>query len=747
MTSTRPQPRTRRTERPDRHRPPIRIAPSDGDLPTVTPFPHDLEAEESVLGALMLDPAAIDRVADLIRPEDFYRENNGQIFRAALRLRRADPPTEIDNVTLGAELAAMGLIERVGGRARLAMLQEQTPTAANVAHYAQIVRDKATKRELIQAGGEITSFGYDDGLAAEEAVVQAQTRLSSLPTKHTRGEPAGALVPMKTFPFEALPPQLCNLALAAGQAFGYPPEFVAVPGLSALAVAVGGSHVLQVMPKWITKPIVWTVVIAPPGSGKTPAQNLVLEPLVALEGEWMAAWTDEQAQHEADVAALQKGEAPPPAPIRRRCRVSDATLAALSRVLAENPNNGLAWAANEVAQIVGGLDQFKRGGSGSDRPRFLELWDGSPWPLDRIERGSTLIGRPLVSVVGGLQPDRIEVLGGDDGLGARFLRTYHPNAGMAMASPETPLAEGLFEDWDRLIRALVAEQPDAHTPPRLLTMRPDAQRLWAAFQKELAGLYGDDVTTAFGQEVIAKGTEQLQRQALILHCAAHAGAIPQMIPPDVVQAAAELVRYFVYQALACRTEEPSAAADRQTRELDTGVAKLLRWMQRRPDRWATARDIKRATIAGLKTPAEVDRVLDRYAEIYPGCVVAARAPGASRGAVGRVVYLPGHQPSDDSDARHGRGGSLDAGPIVGIVDIVGGGIRANSPAETSRTQGPNSGAALGSDVGVQGADTSDKTDGFATAPTGTPAYDAAGQAGSVNGDLEPTGAEVWEEHL
>ena len=140
--------------------------------------PHDLEAEASVLGAILLDPMAIARVLELVIPEDFYRENNAQIFRAATELFREGEP--IDNVTLAAQLEKMGVLERVGGRAHLAMLQEQTPTAANVEHYARIVKARAYKRSLITAGGQVSALGYDDSVEAEEAINQAQSHVYAI---------------------------------------------------------------------------------------------------------------------------------------------------------------------------------------------------------------------------------------------------------------------------------------------------------------------------------------------------------------------------------------------------------------------------------------------------------------------------------------------------------------------------------------------------------------------------------------
>ena len=140
--------------------------------------PHDLEAETSVLGAILLDPAAITRVLDQLSPDDFYRENNGQIYRAAQNLFREGEP--IDNVTLAAELAKLGVLERVGGRAHLALLQESVPTAANVEHYARIVKDRAYKRQLISAGTQVTGLGYDESLDAGEAVNQAQAHVYAI---------------------------------------------------------------------------------------------------------------------------------------------------------------------------------------------------------------------------------------------------------------------------------------------------------------------------------------------------------------------------------------------------------------------------------------------------------------------------------------------------------------------------------------------------------------------------------------
>ena len=135
--------------------------------------PHDLDAEMSVLGSILLDPLSVAKVLQFLHAEDFYRENNGQIYRAALDLFAAGEP--IDNVTLASQLQTMGMLDRVGGRAHLASMQSAVPTAANIEYYGRIVKEKAYKRRLISAGSNIAGFGYDDGVEAEEAINKAQS--------------------------------------------------------------------------------------------------------------------------------------------------------------------------------------------------------------------------------------------------------------------------------------------------------------------------------------------------------------------------------------------------------------------------------------------------------------------------------------------------------------------------------------------------------------------------------------------
>ena len=130
------------------------------DLPQTAPVPpQNLEAEESVIGAMLLSPGAIGAVSEILDAGDFHRESHGRIFRAAADLYGKGEP--VDAITLVDELEERGALEQVGGRVRIHELAALVPATANASHYARIVREMATLRGLISAGGEVARLGWE----------------------------------------------------------------------------------------------------------------------------------------------------------------------------------------------------------------------------------------------------------------------------------------------------------------------------------------------------------------------------------------------------------------------------------------------------------------------------------------------------------------------------------------------------------------------------------------------------------
>lgn len=134
--------------------------------------PHNLEAEESVLGALLLDRDAIIRVASNLKPDDFYRGSNAAIYRVVLDLyNRREPP---DLLTVAAELDRRDELDNVGGVTALTRLVGAVPTAVHVEYYGQIVERTAVLRRIIAAGTQIVNIGYNERLETDEALDAAQ---------------------------------------------------------------------------------------------------------------------------------------------------------------------------------------------------------------------------------------------------------------------------------------------------------------------------------------------------------------------------------------------------------------------------------------------------------------------------------------------------------------------------------------------------------------------------------------------
>lgn len=135
--------------------------PGDREALRVDPLrvpPHSVEAEQAVLGGLMLAPDALDKINDRLTENDFYRRDHRMIYRAICDLSRKMRPFDV--VTLGEWFESQGMLEVVDHGAYLIELASTTPSAANIVAYAEIVRDKAVLRQLIEVGTKIVNDGF-----------------------------------------------------------------------------------------------------------------------------------------------------------------------------------------------------------------------------------------------------------------------------------------------------------------------------------------------------------------------------------------------------------------------------------------------------------------------------------------------------------------------------------------------------------------------------------------------------------
>jgi replicative DNA helicase len=147
--------------------------------------PQNLEAECSVLGGILLENDAVNLVLELLRAEDFYRESHRKIFRAMIELSDRSEP--VDVITLSECLKNRGDLDAVGGSAYLASLNDFVPTAANIAYYARIVREKSILRHLISAATEVATKGYDATSNVEELLDSAEKAIFDITEQRIKG--------------------------------------------------------------------------------------------------------------------------------------------------------------------------------------------------------------------------------------------------------------------------------------------------------------------------------------------------------------------------------------------------------------------------------------------------------------------------------------------------------------------------------------------------------------------------------
>ena len=138
--------------------------------------PQNVEAEQSVLGAMMLSKDAMADVIEVVRANDFYRPAHEMVFDTATKLYNSGDP--VDALTVGSELQKAGNLARIGGAEYLHTLISIVPSAASAGYYARLVREQSILRKLVEAGTRIANMGYDaDGAEVDEVVDSAQSEI------------------------------------------------------------------------------------------------------------------------------------------------------------------------------------------------------------------------------------------------------------------------------------------------------------------------------------------------------------------------------------------------------------------------------------------------------------------------------------------------------------------------------------------------------------------------------------------
>ena len=149
--------------------------------------PHSVEAEQSVLGGLLLENSAYDRIADILTEEDFYRQEHRYVLRAIARLIELSRPADV--VTVQEQLQQQDELSAVGGLPYLISLAQNTPSAANIRRYAEIVRERSVRRQLAKVGTEIAEMARNpQGREASQLLDEAENQVFQIAESNSRGQ-------------------------------------------------------------------------------------------------------------------------------------------------------------------------------------------------------------------------------------------------------------------------------------------------------------------------------------------------------------------------------------------------------------------------------------------------------------------------------------------------------------------------------------------------------------------------------
>src|SRR5215218_3829848 len=474
MTGAEPGPRAGRGR--------LRPVPEPGREP-----PHNLEAEEAVLGAVLSAGRLLVEVAALLEEADFYRPAHRAIWRAMLRLADRGQPT--DPVTVLGELHHSGELADVGGGPFLHTLVEAVPTVANAGHYARLVAESARRRRVIDLGIRLAHSDADPAVLAHLAGELAESTIAA--GVGERGweppVPIGVAGELPAFPVEVLPGWLGDYVAAVATATQTPPDLAGMLALAVLATVAAGAVEVEPRPGWREPLCLFVAVGMDAGARKSSVFTALTQPVAEFERQQAAAAlpaitetavlrriaeqaaaqaeaaaskasTDQQDERQAEAIARAAEAANLVVPPIPRWLVDDATPEALAGLLATHGRIALLSPEGDVFdQMAGRYNQA----AGPNLGVYLKGHAGDLLKVDRRGRPPEYIERPCLTIGLTVQPEVLQGLAGRPGfrgrgLLARFLYSL-PESPVGRRQPGAPpVPEPVADRYTVELHALAA---------------------------------------------------------------------------------------------------------------------------------------------------------------------------------------------------------------------------------------------------------------------------------------------------
>jgi replicative DNA helicase len=670
----------------------LRPVPEPGRQP-----PHNLEAEEAVLGAVLASRPLLREVAALVEEADFDRPAHPAIWRALLLLSERGQPT--DPVTVLGELDDTGELADVGGGPFLHTLVEAVPTGANAGHYARLVADTARRRRVIDLGLQVAHSDADPAVLAHLAGELADTTTAAH-GGHRWAPPApfGVAGEVPPFPIEVLPSWVGEYVAGVATATQTPPDLAGMLALAVLATLAAGAVEVEPRPGWREPLCLFVAVGMDAGSRKSGVFTAVTHPVADFERQQAAAALPgitetavlrriaDQAAASAEVAA---GKAPvsqqeearaeaiaraaeaarlvvPPLP---RWLVDDATPEALAGLLATYGRIALLSSEGDVFdQMAGRYNQ----GAGPNLGVYLKGHAGDLLKVDRRGRPPEYVERPCLTIGLTVQPEVLRGLASRPGFGgrgmlARFLYSL-PESLVGRRQPGSPPVPPAVADRYALeLHTLAASLTTvAGADPALLTLEQEAAELLLAFECDLeprlAANSGDLAHLAGWAAKLAGATCRL---AGLLHLAGHLrDGWARPINADTFASAIKLAGYLVDHA---RAVFDLMGADPRVED----ARWLLDWIGRTNLAQFSRRDAHQAARGRFRKAADLEPVLallEEHGWLRRVDPEPSRDPkGRGRPASPRFLVNPLHVSTETTESTETPPVPVSVGSVVSVA--------------------------------------------------------------------------------
>lgn len=411
---------------------------------------------------------------------------------------------------------------------------------------------------------------------------------------------SGKTTETPSFPLEIFPKAIRDIIETLEEYENYNVDFTAASFLTVFAAAMGNAWSVRFMTGWVSRPIIYMVLVGSPSCGKTPPLQQAVAPLLKLDGEYDMIYCKEMETYRRweRMSAKQREKHSLPEEMKmpqRKCHVVvDSTVEALIGALRDNPRGVLIY-KDEIDSLLSNFNRY----NSSDEGYFLSLFSGTPFKYSRKSNNEHIfLANPYCSIIGTTQPGRLgEQFGGKrmmNGFSSRFLKVY-PEIDKMPSWNDTAMPDSVLEEWERIIRKVVTVTPSTDQEGKAtsieLLFSQEAKLRVIQWKDEVNNKAYAETDSDAVRALCGKLETYLVRFCLviqIMHCICGESGMDK-IEPGTAELAIRLTEYF-------RNMESRIAPEIETGILDNRFTELLGNLR---DSFTTAEAVREALQLGI----------------------------------------------------------------------------------------------------------------------------------------------------